>query len=219
MRNRIAINTAAIATTVAAGWWLYACLHPHPPGIDRRPHEAAGERLAAEAVKLLEPGARLIVIARDSQPYCVPAGEAQLDGFRRTLKKCGRSISVTRTYKLDPLRVVGVPPGDFYDLLRQCGDQDIVVSFLGPPLLEREQLAKLRTKRSRILALCSSATLTEADLKRVFDQKLLAGAVVCRNDAPARAVAAGGQSAFDQMFKWITPDNLAELQPPVVAGN
>jgi len=119
--------------------WLYLFFHPRPHGIDRRPHEAVGEVLASEAVSRMEPGARIIVLARDSEPFQVPAAQAQLDGLLRALKKSGKSVSAIRAFKVDPLRVVGVPPGDFFELLRQSRDNDVFVSFLGPPVLGTDQ--------------------------------------------------------------------------------
>ena len=119
MTNSKAINVLAAVTIVAAWYGLYLFLHPHPPKIDLLPHKALGEVLAAEALKLLDPGARLIVIARDPAPFQVPAGAAQLDSCLRTIKKSGKSVTAIRRIKLDPLRLAGVPPGDFYDLIRQ----------------------------------------------------------------------------------------------------
>jgi len=46
---------------------------------------------------------------------------------------------------------------------------------------------------------------------------LLSAAVVSRPDAPARA--SNSQSAFEQMFKVITPANMSELPAVAVARN
>jgi hypothetical protein len=217
MRNRTAINAAAAVTTLAAWCGLYVFLHPRPPQLDRRPHEALGARLAQETIRLQEPGARIIVFARDPVPFPVPASAAQLDGFLRTLKKAGRSVTAIRGVKLDPLRLAAVPPGDFFDQLRLGRDNDVIVSFLAPPVLDAEQLAKLGNKRPRVLAVCSGATRTPMELRRLFEQRLLAVAVVSRSDPPGRQAAGSRADAFDQMFKLITPANLAELQPLAVA--
>ena len=217
MKNRNSISAVAAAITVAAWYGLYLFLHPHLPALDRRPHEAAGEVLAAEAVRFLGPGARLIVFARDPAPFPVPACAAQLDGFLRALKKSGKSVAATRRFKLDPLRVAAVPPGEFLDQMRFGKDDDVIVSFLGPPALDGPQLAKLGNKRSPVLAVCSGALPTHVDLKRLFDQKLLVAAIISRSDMPAAA--GGPRSAFDRMFQLITPANLQDLPPAALAGN
>jgi hypothetical protein len=196
--------------------WLYLFFHPFPPKIDRRLHEAVGEVLAEEAANLLEPGARLIVLARDPHPFKVPAAQAQVDGFMRALKKSGRSILSLRSFKVDPLRVVSVPRGDFFDLLRQGRENDVLVSFLGPPLLSPDQLAKLGQKRARVLAVCSGAMPMQVDLKKLFHEKLLAVAIVHRQEAPAKAPPGPSRVAFEQMFMVITASNLSEL--PAVAS-
>jgi hypothetical protein len=217
MQDSRTINAVAAATTAAAWVSLYLFLHPRPPGIDRRPHEALGEILASEAVKLMEPGARLIVLVRDAHSFEVPAAEAQWEGFQRGLLQTGTKVSVPRSFKVDPLRLAGVPPGEFFDLLRQGRDNDVIVSFLGPPALDPDQLAKLGPKRSRVLAVCSGAMPAQVDLKGIFEQKLLAAAVVSRPDAPAKAGPGGAQSAFEQMFRLITPTNLSDLPRAALA--
>ena len=215
MANKPAVNVVAAVAMAAAWIFLYFFFHPRPAGIDRRPHEALGELLASEAVQRTEAGARLIVLIRDSQSFDVPAAEAQWDGFRKALQQTGTKVSVLRSFKVDPLRMTGVPPGEFFDLLRQGRDNDVIVSFLGPPTLDPDQLARLGPKRPRILAVCSGAMPVQVDLRGIFEQKLLALAVVSRPEAPAKSGA--GQSAFEQMFRVITPSNLADLPQPALA--
>src|SRR6185503_13795869 len=196
MTKKRAINYVAGAVIVAALVWLYLFFNPRPPAFDRALHNRVGEVLAAETVKLIEPGARLIVIARAKEPFQVPAAEAQLDTSLRAIKKSDKSVSTTRYFKVDPLRVVSVPPGDFFELMRQAGSNDVIVSFLGPPLLIDDELAKLAGKRPRILALCSGAMPQQVDLRKMFERQLLVAAVISRPNAPA-------QGAFDQMFQVI----------------
>jgi len=217
MANKKLINWMAGATTAGAAVWLCVFFQRQPTPIDRVLHEKVGQVLAAEAIKLLEPGGRLIVIARDKEPFQVPAAAAQLDGFVKAIQKSGKVVSSMRLLKVDPLRVVSVPPGDFFDLMRQGRSNDVIVSFLGPPLLSDEQLARLGAKRLPVLALCSGAMPLQVDLKEIFDRRLLSAAVVSRPDAPARA--SNSQSAFEQMFKVITPANMSELPAVAVARN
>jgi hypothetical protein len=219
MANRKTIGVVAALITMAAWLWLFLFFNPRTPGIDRRPHEALGEVLAEEALKLLEPGARLIVVGRDPKVFPVRASSAQLESFTRAIEKSRRSITSLQTFKVDPLRPVGVPSADFSDLLRQAKDNDVIVSFLGPPVLADAQLAKIGAKRPLVLAVCSGAMPKRVDLKKLFDQKLLLAAVISRDDAPAQLVPGNKQSAFEQMFKLITAANLSELPQPVMPRN
>jgi hypothetical protein len=214
---RKAINWVSGVVILAALAWLYSLFNPRPPAIDRRLHKKVGEVLAAEAIKVLDPGARLIVIARAKEPFQVPAAAAQLDAFMSTVEKSGKKVSATRLSKVNPLRVVSVPSGDFFDLIRQAKTNDVIVSFLGPPLLSDEQVGKLGAKRPHILALCSGAMPVQVDLKKIFERQLLVAAVISRTNAPAQANAGSAQEAFDQMFKLITPPNVSELPPLAVA--
>ncbi len=214
MVNRKSVNWMAGAVILAATAWLYLFLFPSPPSIDARPHRGLGEAMAAEALKLMEGDARLMVITRDHDSFILPATEVQLDSFRKAVGAAGRKIHTTRAMKVDPLRVVSVPPGDFYEMLRQGKDNDVIVSFLGPPALSADQLAKLGTKRCRVVALCPGATPARTDLRDAFQQKLLHAAIISRPDAPARAGAGDSRAAFEQMFKVITPSNLDDLAAP-----
>jgi hypothetical protein len=204
MANKKVINWLAGAVIVAAVVWLYLFFNPRPPAIDRPLHKRVGEVLAGEAIKLLEPDARLIVIARAKEPFQVPAAAAQLDAFQRTIEKAGKNVTTTRLLKVDPLRVTSVPPGDFFDLMRQAGSND-------------EQLSRLAGKRPRILALCSGAMPLQVDLRKVFEQQLLRTAVISRTNAPAQSTASSAEAAFDQMFQVVTPANVAELPALKVA--
>ncbi len=218
MKNSKTINWAAGAIIVAMAAWLYLVLFPTPPAIDARPHQGLGEVMAGEAVKLAEGGARIIIITRDMGSFRLPAAEVQLAGCLAALKSAGKTPAATRTIKADPLRVVGVPPGEFFEILRQGKENDVIVSFLGPPMLDAAQIAKLGPKRSRIVALCAGTMPARVDLKRAFEQQLLHVAIVSRPDAPAQAAAGNTRSAFEQMFKVITPGNMAELSTLTAAA-
>jgi len=207
-----------LAGLVALAAWAVVLfsLYPLPPRFDRGPHRALGQVLAQEALKLQQPGGRIILITRDTAMFKTPAFEAQAEGFQRTLKKARVEIAATRLLKVDPLRVLSVPPGDFLELLRKAGEKDVIVSLLGPPVLDAGQLAQLDGNRPRVLAVCSGAMPRQVDLKRLFDEKLIHAAVITREE-PAASSSAGANSPFDRHFKLITPANLAEM-PSLLGG-
>jgi hypothetical protein len=211
VHNRKSVNWVASIVIAVTTLWLYLFLYPSPPAIDTRPHQGLGAALAGEAMKLGDASTRLIVIVRDQVSFQLPATKTQLDSFHRTLKAAGRSAATVRTIKEDPLRVAGVQPGEFFELLRQAKENDVFISFLGPPVLADDQLRKLGPKRPRIVALCTGAMPARVDLKKAFEQQLLHTAIVSRAEAPAKAVAGNAQAAFEQLFKVITSGNLAEL--------
>jgi len=196
--------------TLAAGGVIYFTLVPMPPKFDRAPHTALGQVLAREALKLQQPGGRIIFITRDTTMFKTPAFEAQSEGFEKELRKAGAKIAVKRVLKVDPLRVVAVPPGDFFELLRKANEKDVIVSLLGPPVLDAAQIGKLTENRPHVIAVCSGAMPQQVDLKRLFDQRLIEAVVISRNEP---ASAGGANDGFDRHFKLITTANLSDLLP------
>ena len=193
---------------------IYFSLHPLPPRFELGPHRALGRVLGGETLKLRDSASRLVVITRDTEGFKALASTAQLEGFQHALKQGGAKISATHVLKVDPLRVVGVPPGDFFELLRKSADNDVIISFLGPPVLSADQIARLGNKRPHVLAVCSGSMPQQIDLRKVFEQKLLQAVVISRPDAPRAATGSGGgQDGFDRVFKLITAENLSELAP------
>lgn len=211
MKNSVITNWAAGATAVASLAWLFLSFHPFPPDIDHRLHEAVGEKMAEEAIRLRDATSRIIVLARDTSAFEVPAAEAQLESFLHRINKQGFGAPIVRLVKVDPLRAVSVPPGDFFDLLRLGSETDVLVSLLGPPMLTAEQSARLPAKRPRVVALCAGGIPLSDDLKRLFKLELLNTAVVSQPHAPARTTAKTRQGAFEEMFRLVTPANFSEL--------
>ena len=164
--------------------FLAFLLYPIPPRLEMKPHEALGQILAEQAGKLLGTGGKLIVIKRDTDTFTMPAAEAQWDSFEKTLRRAGTPIAVTRLLKVDPLRAVSVPPGDFFEVLRKATEADVVVSFLGPPTLSSDQITKLQGRQPRVLAVCTALLPPEVDLAALFAAKLIRVAVINRKDPP-----------------------------------
>src|SRR4030095_6582639 len=85
---------------IAGAAVIFFSLYSLPPRFDRGPHREAGQVLAQEALKMLQPGGRVILITRDTAMFKAPAFEAQAEGFRKTLKKARVSIATTRLLKV-----------------------------------------------------------------------------------------------------------------------
>jgi hypothetical protein len=201
MGNKKIIGTVAALVIVAAAGSLWVSLVGLPPRVDLRPHEALGEVLAREALKQLGSGGRIILIRRDTAIFKNPAVDAQLASFHGALRKAGTAVTATNVIKVDPLRVVNVPPGDFLQILRKTSEADVVVSFLGPPVLTADQLGKLGGKIPKVLAVCSGAMPMQVDLKHAFESKLLHAAVLSRVDASITGPATSAPQAwFDHYF-------------------
>jgi hypothetical protein len=203
--------TLAFLTIVGAGLVLFFTFYPRLPRLNTAPHEGLGQAVAQEAIKLLGSGGRVVLIARDTATFVNPATDAQLNSFVRTLKRSGARIGATNLIKLDPLRVMSVPPGDFFQILKKGSDADVVVSFLGPPILSDEQAGKLGNRAPKVVAVCSEGIPSEANLKRLFEQKMLQTAMISRRTFAASPPASSRpQNWFDYLFEVVTPANFSE---------
>ncbi|HTD67527.1 MAG TPA: hypothetical protein VK846_13460 [Candidatus Limnocylindria bacterium] len=188
------------------------------PKVERRPHAALGEALAAQTTKLLGSGGRVTLIAPDTSAFRYPGAEVQLKTFHQALRRAGHTVAATNLIKLDPLRVVRVPPGDFAEILRKQSDADVVVSFMGPPVLSPAQKARVGEKRPKVIALCSGDMPRQINLHALFADHLLQAAVISR-PRPGVPPASDTLSAwFDNYFQWVTPQNQTELLATETAG-
>lgn len=214
MGNKKIVGTVAVVVILAALGSLSLTLLGLPPRVDARPHEALGEAMARETLKQLGPGGRIHLIRRDTALYPNPAAAAQVRAFHRTLRKSGTRVAVTNIIKIDPLRVVSAPSGDFFQLLKKASEADVIASFLGPPVFAADQLGKLEPKRPKVVAVCSGDLPRQVDLKRLFAEELLHAAVLSRRDPSAILPASDNlQAWFDHFFVLASQANLAELAP------
>jgi hypothetical protein len=193
-----ATSVLASLTTVGALLFLFFSLYEFPPRVNPKPHEALGQIVAQEAVKLLGPGGRVTLITRDTSVFKNPAIDLQIKSFSQTIKTLGGSVGQLISIKVDPLRIMSVPPGDFFQILKKASDADVIVSFLGPPV-------------------CSGAMPKQVNLKDIFEEKLLHVAVVSRRTAStAPPTSETTQGWFDHLYVLVTPANLSELSDPAI---
>jgi hypothetical protein len=171
-----------------------------------------GRVLAQQALARLKPGGTLTVITRDTAAFQNPASDVVFGGFQKELKKSGAKLDSIQLIAVDPLRPVSVPPGDFFQWIKKSSNGSVIVSFMGPPLLNETQLASLGEVKPAIVALCSGPLRTQVDLRALFVQGLLRAAIVTRDSPPAQKTApTNDRDAFDRQFVVVTSENLAPL--------
>ncbi len=203
---------------VASAGLLFFSFHKAPPNVDARPQEGVGQVLEEEAAKLLGSGGRVTVITWDLSTSKNPTAEIQMKSFYQAVRKANLILASTNAIKLDPLRLIRVPSGDFLELLKKQSESDVIVSFLGPPVLSAEQRSKLGEKKSRVVALCSGGLPWQIDLKELFAQNLLQAAITSRPaPAPDPPQSSNPRDWFDHFYQVITAANLAVL--PVLTNN
>src|SRR5262249_10725771 len=167
------IGSIATLVILAALSWLYISVYGLPLRLDTRVQAALGQALAAEAGKLAAGSGRVILITRDTSHYKNPALDAQARSFQEDVAKNGLKVSTTHRLSVDPLRLTAVPPGDFQQILKKAAETDVIVSFLGPPVLDAGQLAGLGGQLPKVVAVCSGNLPRQVDLRHVFEQGIL----------------------------------------------
>lgn len=212
MRDSKPARIVSSLTIVGALGFLFLFFHAFPPRPPAPLHEAIGQVMAEQTLRLLGPDGRVLVISREIREFERSAAEMQLRAFIRALEKAGQKPSATRLVKIDPDRVVAVPPGDFLELLRKTSEKDVVTSFMGPPTLSGAQAAQLSATHAKVAALCTGPTPAIVDLQGLFSAGLLHAAVVDRKDAMMSAGAApSGRVWFERLYQLVTDANAAEL--------
>lgn len=167
-----------------------------------------GRTLAREAVKHLAPGRRLTVLTRDTATFPQPAADQVLSSFTRETARAGAPVAAIQRFEVDPLRPTQVPPGDFLELMRRSSSGDVIVSLLGPPLLNDEQRALLPAVPGyRIVALCVGPFPDAAGLRQLAAQNVLHVAIVDRprKVSAGTATSRGQAEGFDTLYTVFQP--------------
>ena len=197
--------------------FLYGWFIGFGPPFDLSGHTTLGEVAAAEALKLAGPTGRIVLITRDTRADENPAADAQVAGFKLAIKRSSARLGSIRLIKQNPLRLVTLPPAIFLEALRKERDADVIVSFLGPPVLDDVRAASLHDKRPKIVALCSGRMPRQIDLRRIFQQELLSVAILSREPSLPTPPSSSARQRFDALFTVVTPTNVSDL--PLVASS
>jgi hypothetical protein len=212
MRNRKSIDITAILSATAAVAAIVISSCETGPRVDRKLHAVIGRTLAKEASSLLGQGGQITIITRDTEAFRQPAMDILLSSFRREVARVKSPVIMTHSLQVDPLRPVDVPPGDFFELIQRCRAEDVIVSFLGPPVLTEEQSMKLKFTRPKVVAFCPGNLSSQIDLRQVHEAGLLHVALVCRRQPfLPQGRSRGNSAAFDQLYTIVKADGFAEL--------
>ena len=209
MRDSKAIQiVAALVTVGAVAAMMITERGGFAVGVITAPHRAAGAELARQALSLMKPGGQITVITRDTTAFQNPASDFLLEGFQRELRRAHASISDIQRLQLDPLRLIEVPSGDFQDWIHHAAAGDVIVSFMGPPLLTSEQRRQLGEIQPAIVAFCPGSWPDRVDFRPLFARGLLRAAIVSRCDQRSATV---HSQKFDQNFTVVTAANVDDF--------
>ncbi len=207
------IRILAVSATIGAWSVLLVSLHGGlGPRVDAHPYEASGRLMAQQALAWLTNGGQITVITRDTVTFKNPATDMQLASFRKTVGKAHATIRSLHALQVDPLRPIAVPSGDFCEAIGNTPKGSVVVSFMGPPLLTEAERSRLGEIKPAIVAFCSGGLPELVDLRSLFEQGLLAAAVVdCRGAERLAPRVANQRDHPEQSFLTITAANVADL--------
>ncbi len=216
MKNRSVISGAAWVVLVAALVTLAGSWVVWPPRVDTQIHQEIGRALAAEALKLRGPQGQVTLILRDTSSFPQPAANVARASLEQELKRAGAPIRAVHLLQEDPLRPPQVPPGDFFELLRRGAPGDVIVSLMGPPLLNEEQRALLGIPKPKVVAFLPGVLPEQLNLRWLAEQGLLHAAVLGR---PRSQGVAGRESFADLYVRASTEDLLRSPGATAWAGN
>ena len=152
------------------------------------------------------------MITRDTAAFQNPASDVLLKSFRAELSRNAVKIDALQSIEVDPLRPVSVPAGDFFQWITKSEKGSVLVSFMGPPVLNDTQVSRLGEIKPAIIALCSGPVRDQVNLRTLFSQGLLRAAVVSRRPVLARSAGAStDRDAFDREFVAVTAENAPAL--------
>ena len=174
---------AALGAASVAIVALTVTFIPFPPSAETAIPERIGREMAQEALRLRGANGRVTVLVRDTAEFPQKAVDVALASFESELGRNGAKADGIRRFQVDPLRMVQVPPGDFFELMRRAKSGDVLVSFMGPPLLSEEQRAALGTIQARVVAFCPGYLPRYINLSLMVERGLLHGGIVSRADA------------------------------------
>jgi hypothetical protein len=214
MRDNKVMQAVAVAATLGAGAVMaFTESGGCAPRINPAPHRAVGMELAQQALAMLKPGSKIIVVTRNTTTFKNPATDILMGSFQRELRKAHVNVSAVQILELDPLRLIQAAPGDFQKWIYHATSGDVIVSFVGPPVLTPSQLGQLGEIKPAIVAFCPGGWPDRIDFRPLFQEGLLRTAIVSRRGQPAiPGTSWNSPDAFDQNFIILTAANVDDFE-------
>lgn len=180
---------------------------------DDRRFAALGEVMAKATAQLLGGKGTAVLVVPEPDPSQPNPYDATLAAFRPALTAAGVQITGVETVKLPGFVMSGSAPFSaqkFSELMQKDAAADVLVSFIGAPILTADQLAQLPSPHPKVVSVATYNPPT----RDLFAQKIFYLAAVPKPGADAAAPApADPQACFDAGYQLVTPENAAVLLP------
>jgi hypothetical protein len=192
-----------------------------------KPFEALGTVAAQQAARLAGGPGQILLIVPDMGGAQIPAWDAEMKAFQKELSKNnGVTIAATRNVSLEqpkappktqnlrffepaPKANTPPPPGQLGELINDFAQAKVVVYFVDLPPIAGPDLAILKQKGVKLMAVSS----LRPNYKALLKGGTLHAAIVPRWD-PAPNAAKKPKTAqdwFDQTYKLVTPEDADSL--------
>jgi len=200
----------AVGTVLAIAASIYFFAHngrqtSAMPKSDGQFYEAVGAVVAEETIRLLGNQGRVVVLTPRTGPQPSPVHASFLRGFESELA-AKRGVKIAGTERIAPTEA-GCPATAFLDVLKQHPTADAVVSFIGPPVFQRDDLKRLPARRPKLLALGGDRETT----RTLMGQQVLD---VCLAPRRATRASVGGaaktrREEVERLYEIVTPATVA----------
>lgn len=210
MKKNLLIVLASVLAIAASAAWIYYSQFKAPK-INVALYQRVGEVLAEQAGKLADKKqAKLVVILL--QPHVSEELDAEYAAFRRKLKQLGdfqihEDVVDTKDQPKFGLGM-GIGARHLVRTIKKREDYDVIVSFIGAPKLEDDQIAEL-TKMPKFVVQARSPD----HLLKLFQKKLVQAAVVSRFNfpAPGPTTPKTPEDWFTKRFEVFVTENAASI--------
>ncbi len=200
----LTIIACLFAICLSAAWIYY--YHFKRPDPAQFLHQEIGKVMAEETSQLLTNRGRIVVLAIDTPR--TPELKIQLQSFEENLKRLGR-IKIKKTEFLDTRDQpkyrtgAGLSGSRFVRIMKKNDDVDAIVSFIGVPDLEDEEIKEIGDRHPKFIA----ESLSVDKLKNLFETNLLHAAVVGRFQFPSPIDnPQSDRDVFNKRFQVIHPE-------------
>jgi ABC-type sugar transport system substrate-binding protein len=198
----------------AAAAFLYYSLAGRSERVSFDTYDVLGAVTAEETARLLGSQGEVLVLARDTGEFKNPSVEAELEAFRKTMKKHPGMKAVIQRVPLSPSEMLStggaIPAEQLVTALESHPKVRAVVLFFGFPALAEAEDQALRRRNAKIVVVSSF----HSEYKQLLEGNVIHLAIVPRSDAPTGAVATPHtvRERFDQEFAIITATTVGTAQ-------
>lgn len=211
--KRILLVTLSIVAIAGSIYWIRH-QQRRVPTHNIPLHTAVGQVMAKETARLAGNKGKVVVLSIDTSGE--PELKTQLRAFEDTLRALGDyhiKDEIVDTKGQTKYRLGGgLSARRFVRLVNKSQDAAVVVSFIGAPEMEDEDLKELPARMPRFIAEIRSTD----HLPELFEKKLIEVAVVSRFEFPSPGTddPKTPEEWFIKRYQVVTPQDSARLPKP-----